>query len=240
MKPVIGITSHYTAEENSYWLRDYYITAVWEAGGVPVIIPPLKSGESIELYLSVCHGFILSGGGDLDPVYWGELPGKGLGNINPLRDSFELLLASQVIEKDRPVLGICRGCQVLNVAAGGSLIQDIESSMSHQQNAPRDYPFHAIVVEKESRLKYILNTRWLRVNSFHHQAVKHPGRGLKVSARAADGIVEAIEGIDHTMVVGVQWHPECMHDEYARRLFQKLVEAAGADVRREDNGKETV
>lgn len=226
MRPVIGVTGNYDGEENSFWVRSYYVKSLLAAGATALILPPTEEVDVIIDYLQICRGFLFTGGGDIDPIHWGDMARPGLGQINPLRDTFELELARQALIADVPVLGICRGCQVLNVAAGGSLLQDVQSDLVHDQNAPRDYPIHAVVVTKDSLLHQVLNSREIRVNSFHHQAVKNPGRGLKISAWAPDGVIEAVESTERRWVLGVQWHPECMNDEFSRRLFKALVKAS--------------
>jgi putative glutamine amidotransferase len=226
MRPVIGITGNYMVDNNSFSLKDYYVDSISNAGGIAVILPHTDDEGFIEEYLAICQGLLFSGGGDLDPVYWEECPEQGLGEIDPLRDSFELSLARKAFISQKAVLGICRGCQVLNVARGGSLIQDINTSMSHGQKAPRAYPFHDIFIEQNSQLHSIMSSERIRVNSFHHQAIKEPGQGLSITAMAADGTVEAIEGREHPFYLGVQWHPECIRDEFSARLFAALTEAA--------------
>lgn len=226
MRPLIGICSSYNMESGEYRLRDYYVDSIYRAGANAVLLPPLEDLNLLEEYLQVCKGYVFPGGGDVDPYHWGELPDRGLGEINPRRDYFELRLAEVIMERKLPALGICRGCQVLNVAARGSLTQDIVSPLSHQQKAPREYPFHDIVIKPGTLLNKILNETAIRVNSFHHQAVERPGRGVRVSAFAPDGIIEAIEMIEAPFILGVQWHPECMRDKASERLFQALVRAA--------------
>lgn len=226
MKPLIGICANYDGSENSYGLKEAYVRSLQTAGGVVVILPPGEDEGLMDEYIACCHGFIFPGGGDIDPCYWGELPQPELGEINPLRDSFEIGLARKLLVSEIPLLGICRGCQLLNIAAGGSLIQDLQSPMSHQQKAPREYPFHDIFIKNDSRLAAILHSTQIKVNSFHHQAVRSPGTGMQISARASDGIVEAIEGEGPSFVLGVQWHPECLLDENSGQLFKALVEAA--------------
>jgi len=233
VKPVIGVTGNFDDLEGNYLLKEYYVLSLYNAGGVPVILPPVDDDSLIEGYVDVCQGFVFSGGGDIDPYYWGELPQQRLGQINPLRDRFELTLARKIIERRLPVLGICRGCQVLNVAAGGSLFQHILSSMSHHQKAPRSYPFHEVIINEGSRLGKIVGSRKIRVNSFHHQAVKETGEGIYISARAIDGIIEAIESVAPFFFLGVQWHPECMSDISSLNLFKALVNAA-RQIKREN------
>ena len=226
MRPIIGITGSCLFEDHCFSFKDYYVAAVTRAGGLAVLLPATTDESLQDDYLSLCQGLLLSGGGDLDPHYWGELSQPQAGEIDPLRDNFELSLARKVILSHKPVLGICRGCQVLNAAAGGSLIQDIISPMNHMQKAPRAYPFHDIFIENNSRLGNIIGTEQIRVNSFHHQAIKDPGRDLCITAMASDGMVEAIESREHPFYIGVQWHPECMEDEFSARLFAAFTESA--------------
>jgi putative glutamine amidotransferase len=225
LRPLIGICSNYNMETGEYCLRDFYIDSLYRAGASVIMLPPIMDTSLLEAYMQVCSGYVFPGGGDIDPWHWGELPEWGLGEINPRRDSFELKLAEMVMDRKLPTLGICRGCQVLNVAAGGSLIQDISSPLAHEQKAPRDYPFHDIVI-KPGLLAKIMGEDEIRVNSFHHQAIERLGRGMRISALAPDGIIEAIESVDAPFILGVQWHPECMQDEAADKLFKALVQAA--------------
>jgi putative glutamine amidotransferase len=222
---IIGITANYDEGEKNYYLRDAYVSAIQKAGGTALILPPSEDDALIDSYMGICRGFILSGGGDIDPFHWGEMPEWALGEINPLRDHFELALARKILEKNLPLLGICRGCQLLNVAAGGTLMQDIDSCLSHEQKAPRSYPFHAIFIKKGSLLSRIVNKRQIRVNSFHHQAVKKTAACLRVSACASDGTVEAIEALQG-FALGVQWHPEYLLEDHAHSLFRALVKAS--------------
>lgn len=226
MKPVIGISGNYQGENNSFWFKDFYVNSILEAGGVPVLLPSVTDEELLEDYFRVCQGFVLSGGGDLDPVYWGEFPDPGCGEIDPLRDRFEVSLVRRAYLQNKAVLGICRGCQVLNAALGGTIWQDIKSPMAHSQKAPRNHLFHDIFIEKGSNLENIVGDQHIRVNSFHHQAVKLPGNGLYISAMAPDGIAEAVESRESLFFIGVQWHPECLKDDYSARLFSALTAAA--------------
>lgn len=222
MKPVIGITANYYLEEKTFALRDYYVNSVIHAGGMPLILA--AQAALVEDYLNVCDGFIFSGGGDLDPRYFGQSPCAMLGEVNPFRDEFEIKLAKKVLASGQAALGICRGCQILNVAAGGNLIQHLASELCHDQKAPRDYPIHDIFIASDSQLHRILGSDKISVNSFHHQAVDQPGDGLIRSAYAQDGTVEAIELRGDSFYLGVQWHPECMSDQAAQRLFAALVQ----------------
>lgn len=230
MKPVIGISANYDYESSRHMLSDFYVASVRAAGGRAIILPSGEDNGLADEYLGICQGLMLSGGGDLDPALWGELPSPRLGEITPQRDSVEMALARRALAINLPLLGICRGCQVLAVAAGGSLYQDLAGDLCHMQKAPRNYPIHAIFIEPGTRLERILGQNRIKVNSFHHQAVKQPGKGFLVTARAADGTVEAIESPDHGFALGVQWHPECMDDEASKLIFKSLV-AAATEVR---------
>ncbi len=226
MKPVIGVTANYQAEQNGYFIREFYMTSIVKAGGIAIILPSTLDRNLINEYFRICKGLLLSGGGDLDPGHWGDLAQERAGEIDPIRDEFELISARKALQERKPILGICRGCQLMNVAAGGTLVQDIVGPMSHKQKAPRAYPFHDIFIDKGSQLHDILGSERIRVNSFHHQAVKKTGRSLAITAMAADGTIEAIESREHTFYQGVQWHPECLGDEYSARLFMALITAA--------------
>ena len=234
-RPVIGIScAHFATKDGVVRVgmtRDY-VHAVALAGGLPVLLPVLDGDAAIRGLLDVVQAVLLAGGGDLDPQRFGEEPLPQLGQVDPERDAFELTLARLALERDMPVLGICRGIQVLNVAAGGTLYQDIATqvprALMHDQRAPRWYPCHEVRVEEETLLASIFGAETVRVNSFHHQSVKVVAPPFRVSAKARDSVVEAIESREHRFVVGVQWHPECMVERYPaqRQLFVALVEAA--------------
>lgn len=226
MQGLIGITCAYSQQENRYWLRDAYVKAVERTGAVPLILPYLNSIRTINEIVRVCDGFVLSGGGDLDPAYWGEEPRPGLGEIDPQRDRFETALVKEIIARDKPGLFICRGIQVLNVVLGGDLIQDLTGPLLHQQPAPRYHPTHDVFIEPDTILFELCGTRIYRVNSMHHQGINRLGQGLKVAARASDGLIEAVEYPACKFILGVQWHPEALEDEVSIKIFRALTEAA--------------
>lgn len=223
MQPIVGITGSNRSGEHSLLFKDYYVRAVQRAGGLAVLLPPTTEESLLNGYIELCQGLLFTGGGDFDPVYWGEEAGPESAEIDPRRDKFELSLAIKAMQRRRPVLGICRGCQLLNVAAGGSLWQDVQSTITHAQKAPRYYPIHAIFIEPGSRLADIMKSTEIRVNSFHHQAVKGLGPGFYITAMAGDGTIEAIESRESYFCIGVQWHPECMRDIYSARLFEAFI-----------------
>jgi len=230
MKPLIGITCQ--QEEELVAVTRFYGEAILAAGGLPVLVPVIRNQPVLESYCRLLDGLLLSGGGDLDPSFYGEEPLRGLGAVHPERDQFELELCRLFLTSAKPVLGICRGLQVLNVALGGTLFQDLRvqypESLEHQQKAPKNWATHKVTVEASSLLREILAVPEVRVNSFHHQSVKAVGRGLRAVAWAADGVIEGVER-ETGFVVGVQWHPERLWEkqEEQQRLFAAFVEEAG-------------
>ncbi|GAB6158463.1 gamma-glutamyl-gamma-aminobutyrate hydrolase family protein [Desulfotomaculum varum] len=230
MRPVIGITSSYDRESGRTYLSRYYVEAVQAAGGVPMVLPCILAEDQAEEILAAVNGLLLSGGVDVDPLLFGEQPHPLMGDICPARDRFELALTRLALARDLPVLAICRGIQLLNVAAGGTLWQDVslavQQPLKHDQQAPRWYGTHTIQIQAGSRLAAAWGHSAV-VNSFHHQAVNRVAEGFQVTARSADGIVEGLESNRHTYVVGVQCHPECMYqDTRILALFESFVQAA--------------
>lgn len=230
MAPVIGVTCDGDLEGRRIFLNRAYLEAVREAGGIPVVLPPGPQG-TVDKYMEVIDGLLLTGGGDVDPAFFGQEPGEGLGRVWPERDEFELNLTRKALQVGKPVLALCRGMQVLNVAAGGTLYQDIGREVpgcwQHTQKKPRSCPHHTVETVPGTLVARLLGPK-ARVNSMHHQAVRAVGQGLKVSARAGDGIIEAVEGTGKSFVIGVQWHPEELIKFYPeqRQLFQSFIVAA--------------
>ena len=225
-QPVIGITGNY--EDLTCKLGQGYYQSVVAAGGVPVIIPPVADTDTIVNTLSRIDGLILSGGGDFNPLWTGEEPSVKLGGINKERDLPELLITRLAYNRQIPMLGICRGIQTLAIALGGEVDQDIsdKGTVKHSQNADRSEPTHSVTIAPDSILAQLYNDERIAVNSFHHQAVKAAGNQFRVVAKAADGIIEAIESTEFKSILGVQWHPECL--ETGLPLFQWLVGEASA------------
>ncbi|NPV30347.1 MAG: gamma-glutamyl-gamma-aminobutyrate hydrolase family protein [Firmicutes bacterium] len=236
-RPLIGITTAHNLQEDYFFCRGQYIEGIEREGGSPLLLPPVRDEALIKAYAELIDGLLLSGGGDLHPLYFGEEPHWKLGEVSPERDHFEVRLIQEILATGKPVLGICRGIQVLNAALGGTLYQDLQSqlphSLQHQQEAPRRHPTHKIRVLENSRLARVLGTTELRVNSLHHQAVKDVAPGVQAVAWAEDGVIEGIEAPDYSFLVGVQWHPEALRetDKASAALFRALIEAAAKSGR---------
>jgi putative glutamine amidotransferase len=242
MKPIIGITPSPIMDAGSsgtfekYALATTYVNAVIAAGGTPVILPP-QDGAS-ESLLGLVDGLLFSGGADIDPEHYGDSEVHPTTyDVHPLRDRFELELIAQAIERDLPILCICRGIQVLNVACGGTLFQHVpeqyDTAIPHrQQEAGFEsfQPSHDVVAEPGTLLERVYASDRIPVNSYHHQAVRSLAPSLKVAGHAEDGLMEAVEVTGRTFVLGVQWHPEMMFHEHAEHLrpFEELVAAATA------------
>lgn len=227
-RPIIGITGNYDAGKCT--LLEGYYRSVLEAGGTPLIIPPFDDTDSMVSLLDRVDALIFSGGGDINPLYLGEEPQRELGGINPVRDWHELMLARLAANRQLPILGICRGLQVLMATLGGTLYQDIykeaSATLKHSQSTDRHVATHTVRLAQESRLAQLFGTEVLAVNSFHHQAVKQVAPGFSVAARSTDGLIEAVESAQHKPMIGVQWHPECMilgADRSMMPLFEWIV-----------------
>ena len=231
--PRIGISAN--RKDGLSCVAETYVQAVLDAGGAPVIIPVITEIGALSELVAGLDGLVMSGGGDIHPLYVGEEPIPALQNVDPFRDEFDLILLRLATNRQIPVMGICRGHQVLNVAFGGSVYQDIHSQhdrplLKHSQDMDRAYPSHTITLESgENELRSLFGGKdRIAVNSFHHQAVKEIAPGFRAVATAPDGINEAIEAIERNFF-GVQWHPEAMAtngDESMRALFAYHVEKA--------------
>jgi putative glutamine amidotransferase len=241
-RPLIGITGFETAFPKPphaplYATGQRYVRAIEDAGGLPVILSPGLSNDTLLATFERLDGLLLSGGGDIDPTIYGEEPHPTIWGLDMNRDRAELAMAQWAAETHKPLLCICRGTQVLNVALGGSLVQDIATMqpkalrhMYDQEITPREETTHAVTVDTDSLLGELIHSNAAQVNSWHHQAIKRLAADLKVVATAPDGIVEAIEIPGHRFALGVQWHPEWLYDRQPEmaRLFHGLIAAAEA------------
>ncbi|WP_409291918.1 gamma-glutamyl-gamma-aminobutyrate hydrolase family protein [Peribacillus sp. SCS-37] len=231
-KPIIGIsaTTMNISGFDSIYLHYSYAESIMAAGGIPVVLPSGPAGLT-EGMVELCDGICLSGGEDVDPYYFGAEPHPKLGKVVPDRDEAELGMIRHARLRGIPIFGICRGIQVLNIALGGTIIQDIESerpkSIKHTQLAPRGSASHSISIDRNSRLFRAAGRDVIRVNSFHHQAIEKIADELVVTASATDGIIEAVESRDFSKgwMSAVQWHPEDMAktDEVMNALFAEFV-----------------
>lgn len=232
MKPIIGITTE-IKEDGCYMMPPVYANAIIQAGGIPILIPLLPE-EDIEELSKRLDGLFVTGGEDIDPSYYNEVPHVHLKQITPQLDEMEYKLIQKMLDLDKPYIGVCRGLHMLNIVRGGSLYQSIHSQreepvMQHLQKAIRTHRSHPVKLVKDSRLYSLLQEEEFRVNSFHHQAVHEVGKGLNIIAKATDGIIECVESKDHRFVFGFQWHPEefaVNGDEPSKRIFKAYIDAA--------------
>lgn len=244
-KPIIGISCNYdygdvfksandiaAISPKWHYICENYTRSIEEAGGIPLLLPVYRDEEDLTAALDMVDGVLISGGNDIDPILYGELDRGRCGRIIPERDRQDIAMARYVIEKtQKPMLCICRGIQVLNVAMHGSLYQDLESEGPFGGHMRKNYPMNAVThrvsIAPDSLLFEILGKTHLGVNSFHHQSVKSVGSGLRVTAKSEDGVVEAVELEGGRFVLGLQWHPEKMYDsEEQKKIFAAFLERA--------------
>jgi putative glutamine amidotransferase len=239
MRPLVAVTTTIDPKGGDYkrpriGLYASYLAPLERLGLTPILVTPGHTAESIDRLVGMCAGLMLSGGEDIDPSRYGHDPIPELGEVNPPRDEAELRALDCAVRRDVPILGICRGHQLLNVYFGGTLCQDIgvemEDAISHLQTTPWGSHHHEATVVEGTRLAAAVGKQRLSINSYHHQAVRRLAPNLEVSARADDGLIEAVESRDHRWVVGVQWHPE-RHEARADegdpnlRVFQAFADA---------------
>ncbi|KAB8142363.1 gamma-glutamyl-gamma-aminobutyrate hydrolase family protein [Chloroflexia bacterium SDU3-3] len=241
MKPVIGIPCS-TIRPKEWYPRfhghqETYIDAIVRAGGVPVLIPQIETADVLEQIYSMLDGLLLAGGADIDPARYGEQAIPEMGHIELRRDHVEITLTQRAVADGKPVLGICRGIQVLNVALGGSLYQDIPAQLggsAHDLSAAKEnwqYPAHQLELAEGSQLAELLGARSLVINSLHHQSVKDVAPGLRATGWAEDGVIEVVEGEGQVFLMGIQCHPEALQAEADPRwqaVFRRFVESCVA------------
>jgi len=239
-RPLIGITAFETNGIHPphlpiFALNRRYVMAIETAGGAPVMMPPGLSEGSLRAIFDRLDGWLLSGGGDIDPACYGEAPHPASTEISADRDRTELALARRAVDGDKALLSICRGIQVFNVALGGTLVQDIPAqipgALQHKFDSAlvaRAHIAHPVRIAAGTRLSEVMGVDQAGVNSWHHQSLKQIAPGLKVTALSPDGVIEAVELPGHRFALGVQWHPEWLYDRQPemKRLFEALVQAA--------------
>jgi gamma-glutamyl-gamma-aminobutyrate hydrolase PuuD len=230
--PLIGLADTY--KDGTTTVPRSYIDAILNTDGIPVLIPLMRDDEKLVELLKSLDGLIFVGGGDFDPAYYAEKPIPQMGKINAPRDTFEIRLLRHAAAAGVPVLGICRGLQLINITFGGSLYQDIpvqhyDKSISHRQKQPTSLGTHSVIIENDSEISKIVKEKMLWVNSAHHQAVKRLAEGFHVSGKSPDGIIEVIEKVDSVnWIMGVQFHPEQMisKDKALMNIFKGFIEVA--------------
>ncbi len=232
-RPKIGVTGHISKDSSNESITLSYMESVFACGGFPLLLP-IKGDESLWVQAAQeLDGFLFTGGGDVSPSLYGEETLQCCGEISPGRDEMELNLLKAVLPTGKPILGVCRGVQLLNVGLGGTLYQDIylqnaqAFQQQHTQKLPDHLPAHDVLIEEGSLLHRIVKTLRLPVNTLHHQAVKDCAPGLQVVARSTSGLIEAVDKNDHPYFLGVQWHPERMWhvDAAAKAIFESFADA---------------
>ena len=231
MKPIVGVMPLWDEKKDSLWMLPGYLDGIEQAGGIPFIFPLSADRADLKRLADMCDGFLFTGGHDISPEIYGEEPLDGLVFCCEMRDEMETAVLSEALDADKPVLGICRGIQLINAALGGTLYQDIPSQCpsetEHHQPKPYDRPIHDVAVTQGTPLHECLQLDRLSVNSLHHQAVKTTAPGLEVMAVSPDGLVEALYMPKHRFLWAVQWHPEFSfhEDENSRKIFRAFIEA---------------
>lgn len=239
-KPIIGLTMTQVVKENQIELWKEYVDSIAKAGGIPILLPSLADFSFYDEYLDEVDGLFITGGDDIMPCEYGEEPLAGFKlewPMTPERDRFEIEITKKALERNMPVLGVCRGLQIINVVFGGTIFQDIDMQtnrslkLKHFQECPYWYCQHEIIVDSNSKFYEIMDgEKNIRVNSMHHQAIGKLGTNISVSATAHDGIIEAIECNEYDYAIGVQWHPERLYEREKKwyKLFHSFVVASQA------------
>ena len=230
--PIIGITPQIDYETGEYKVNDPYTDCLLRAGAIPLILPFTAEQSELERLTALCDGFLLTGGHDIHPSYYGEPMQEYCNQPVSLRDTLESLLVPLILESQKPLLAVCRGVQVLNVFCGGTLYQDIHAQevteKSHRQ--PDTPEAHTVTCVEGTLAAELLGTSPIAVNTLHHQAVKDVGQGLRVAAYSEDGLIEALDMPSHNFVLGVQWHPELLSakNEMQFQIFKRFIETSSA------------
>ena len=233
MKPIIGILAEID-DEKTVKIQDTYVKTVERLGGIPIVIPYADNESTLTEFSDICDGFIFTGGADIDPKHYGEDKKATCGGIQQYRDDLELRLFNVIIKTKKPIIAICRGIQLVNVALGGTLYQDIPSEkpseIFHQQKEPKFAMSHGVKILKGTPLYSLIGSERMKANSFHHQAIKDLGKDLEIMATADDGIIEAVYLKSDRYLRAYQWHPERIwaEDELNRRIFEDFINACKA------------
>jgi putative glutamine amidotransferase len=246
LRPIIAIPARSVVDSGSGFrysgIPTTYTNAVERAGGAPVLIPLYLGEETLRAIFSRIDGLLLAGGVDVHPREFGEAMESFCGEVDTARDALELKVTRWALDQGHPIFGICRGIQMLNVAAGGSLYQDIPSQIetevyhNYRTGDPYNLRAHAVEIDPASRVARVFGSTRIEVNSLHHQALKEIAPGLKVTGRAPDGVVEAVEADSDRFIVGVQFHPELLDDDTSMaRLFEDFVDGARRHRRQREN-----
>jgi putative glutamine amidotransferase len=234
MKPIIGVTPQYDIENDRIKIEPSYFQAIKKSGGVPILLPLHNDTKDLEELLSCLDGILFSGGPDVNPLYFNEEAIPECGSVVKERDLMELSLLPLVMQKQLPILAICRGIQTVNIALGGDIYQDIKAQtecqvkIMHYQKAKSSTTIHKVQIVKDTLLERILHKDVSLVNSFHHQVVRNLGKELTVAATSSDGLIEAVTMENYPFFLGVQWHPEELYEveEDAQRIFHEFIAAA--------------
>ena len=234
-KPIIGVTPLFDRERDSYWMLPGYLEGLEQAGAIPIVLPLPEDLDDLPQLVSLCDGLLFTGGQDVSPALYGEAPKPTCGEVCPARDRMEQTLLHLALERDLPVLGICRGIQFLNAVLGGTLYQDLPTEYpfqtQHHMPPPYDRAVHTVTLQPGTPLAELLGTEHIGVNSYHHQAVKTLAPCLTEMAWSEDGLIEAVCLPGKRFVWAVQWHPEFSFrvDEHSRKIFGAFVAAAGKE-----------
>lgn len=230
-KPIVGVMPLWDEEKESLWMLPGYLDGIVEAGALPIIFPFASDETKLRQLMSMCDGFLFTGGQDVSPSLYREEPLDGLVHCCDKRDAMETTALKIALEADKPVLGICRGIQLINVCLGGTLYQDIPSQYpsgtNHHGTMPYDRPVHEVAVLRNTPLYELLRKKTIGVNSYHHQAIKNLAPPLKAMATSEDGIIEAVYMPGKRYLWAVQWHPEFSYkvDEPSRKIFRSFVKS---------------
>ena len=230
MRPIIGILAEVDAERAAR-VQNTYVKVIEDMGGLPILLPYVEKEESFGCFAALCDGFFFSGGADLHPSRYGEEIKPMCAEIQEHRDEIEFRAFEKIIGTKKPILAICRGAQLINAALGGTLYQDIPSEIStpilHRQAEEKFEFSHGVNISKNTPLYELLEAEKIRANSFHHQAIKALGEGLRVMATADDGIIEAVYSTDYPYLRAYQWHPERLYekDGHNRKIFEDFIAA---------------